>query len=120
MSDNLLMIAATEAKGAVERTVAAHPNASLEDRLRAAFEVTRHHWLVTDEDTQFRAGIGGVLLTADDDEKARIQAELQTLQTLGAAMSGVPVDFGGIGADDAPKPIGMLGIWREMRDAAVR
>jgi hypothetical protein len=52
--------------------------------------------------------------TKDEAEKARIMAELATLRVLGAAMSGVPVDFDAAFADGRPEPIGMVGIWREV------
>ena len=48
MSDNLMLIAASEAKSAVEDAVAKDPTLDLPGRLRAAFGATRRHWLVTD------------------------------------------------------------------------
>ena len=112
---NLLMIAATDAKSAVEEAVAKNPSLDLEGRLRVAFGETRRHWLVTDDDTRFRAGVGGVLLaTSDEAERQRINAEVARLNALGAAASGIPVDLAAafVGVDDAP--IGMLGIWGEV------
>lgn len=115
---NVLMIAVAEARMAVERAVAADPTLDLEGRLRAAFAVTRNHWMVTNEDERFRTGVGGVLVTATDaGEKARIEAELASLRALSAAMSGVPVDFGAV-LSDKPEPIGMLAIWREGREGS--
>lgn len=113
MNDNLLLIAASEAKFAVEELIAKNPEATVEDRLRAAYATTRHHWLVTDEDTRMRAGVGGVLLTCSPEEKARIEAELRALRSFAAAASGIPVDFGALIDEEAPAPIGLMRIWRE-------
>lgn len=117
MNDNLLMIAVTEAKAAVERAVEKDPGLDLPGRLRASFAVTRNHWMVTDDDARFRAGVGGVLATASEDEKVRITAELARLRALNAAMTGVPVDFETAFGDEA-EPIGMVGIWHDVRGSA--
>ena len=110
MIPNSMSIAIAEARSAAESA-----DGSLEDRLRAAFAVTRNHWMVVNDDERFRSGIGGVLtaINTTEDEKARIESELASLKALSAAMTGVPVDFEAVSAGDRPEPIGMAGIWRE-------
>lgn len=108
---NSVMIAITEAKAAVQRAVADEPDLSLEGRLRAAFAVTRHHWVVVDEEKRFRAGVGGAMLLASVEERERLEAELRALATLSAAIAGVPVDIGGLAEFE---PVGLLGIWQSI------
>lgn len=115
MISNTLRLAIMEGELAVKALTAKQPDASLEDRLRASFAATRHHWAIHTDDETFRAGVGGVLVHASPDEQARINAELMRLHSIGAAMEGIPVDIeAAFAAEDGPKPIGMLAIWREV------
>lgn len=114
MLSNVTMIAITEAKIAVLKAVELDPELSIEDRLREAFRVTRNHWMATKEDDRFRAGVGGVLLTATEAEQERINHELKALQMVGAMIDGIPVDFEATFAEvERARPIGLLRIWRE-------
>jgi len=105
---NTMLIAITEASDRVKRDGASLP---LEDRLRLSFSVTRHHWLVTNEDERFKAGVGGVLLSASPDEQTRLAAEMRVLGTLSAAMTGVPIAAGAL--ETGQEPVGLLRIWKE-------
>lgn len=84
---------------------------SLEDRLRAAMGCGRDHWMVTDEDERFRASVGAVLLSANEDERERIAVELRGLRDLSALLNGVPVDVTRIERQE--NPIGLMRIWKE-------
>lgn len=112
MNDTALRIAMAEAKGAVERA----GDGSLEDRLRAAMKATYRHWMATDEDVQFRAAVGGVLLATDDEaEKERLTAEVHQLRLLSATLSGLPIDPEAI--TPLEEPIGIMRLWHEVTGA---
>ena len=106
MSDNLLMLVMVEARGAIK------PEDSLEDRCRSAMKVSAHHWMVLDQDVQFRAAIAAVYESATDDEQERIKDELDNLRALNAMMTGVPVDFDNV--KPVENPIGLNKMWREV------
>lgn len=107
MSDNLLLLVVSEAKLAVR------PEDSLEDRLRAAMKASYRHWMVTDEDTQFRGAIGAVYSASEDeDEKARIEAELASLRDMNALLSGVPIDLERVSVPE--HPLGLMKMWKEV------
>lgn len=89
----------------------------LETRLRMAMEKARDHWMATEDDHQFRAAVGAVLLSypPESDEFKRIQFEMEQLQRIStiiqAAQLGMSV--GGFDIpDDAPEVIGLLRMWR--------
>lgn len=109
--DNTLLIAIAEIRPIVKEN-AGKP---LEDRLRIAMRKIIGYWCVTDEDKQFRAAIGAVLCEADDEEKIRIEEELDTLKVLNAAISGVPVNFDAVRISE--NPIGLVKLWREIKEA---
>lgn len=103
---NGLRIAIADAQTAVKA------GDSLEDRLRAAMGRTHGHWLITDEDEQFRAAIGAVMLDASEDERERLEAEIHKLKTLSALVSGVPVDMDRVNSADDPEPVGLMKLWK--------
>ena len=108
MNDGVLAIAVTEAKAAAEGET------TLEGRLTKAMEATKDHWMATDEDTQFRAAIGAVLLLSEDEDKARLEEEISQLKTVQAMISGVPVDFNAM--EPMENPIGLMKMWRAVRE----
>ena len=117
----MLMICAVEARHAAERA-GADPVA----QLKAAMSATVNHWMVLDEDTQFRGAIAGVLMLAkdrgDDDTRVRIEREVKLLRGLAVATSGVPVNFTallGEEGDEKPEPFGLSKMWRDLK-AAIR
>lgn len=86
---------------------------SLEDKVKAAFAVSRDHWMFTDEDTQFMGGIGAVLIQLEEGtpEHSRYMKSIETLRNITAMLSGVPVNFENF---EAPKdPIKFVQLWRE-------
>lgn len=95
------------------------PDSDLETRLRAAMALAKGHWMATNEDHQFRGAVGAVMLSYGEDapEFARIEHEMRLLQQVStmvqAAQLGMSV--GGLSvADDAPEPIGLMGLWRDV------
>lgn len=110
---NTILIAITETEGVVKR----NQDKPLIERLKIAMKATRNHWLVTDEDGQFQAAVGAVLLTANEEETERIKAELAILKGLNAAFSGVPVNMRALLAgQEKVELIGLSKIWAETKD----
>lgn len=93
----------------------------LENKARKIFEMTfddNYNWFVTEDDYRFRIGVAVLLSIVDEGEtKDRIKHELKLLQCLSASMSGIPVDFGAV-ADEEIEPIGLLGLYREIKEQA--
>ena len=116
-SDMAITIAALEAKIEVDRT-----QGGIKEKLGAAMRATRDHWLVTDEDSQFRAAISGVMLYYGEgsEEYNRLRWEMEALNRIGAAisaaMSGIGVDFFSTLGEQKYEPIGLLKLWREVHD----
>jgi|SRR3990167_11551313 len=86
---------------------------TLIDKFKAAFAIARNHWMVTDEDMQFKAAIGAVLITLDEDsdDYSRVLKEMRSLNTVAAMLSGIPVDFNQIETDY--EPIGLIKLWKQ-------
>jgi hypothetical protein len=89
--------------------------ASIEDRLKQAMKLALNHWLITDEDQQFRCAVGAVLLTASEEEKAVINEELKFLRTLGSAIDGVPVNSEAMLMGMSKKSYGLISLWRAVK-----
>ena len=102
-----LMIVIAEAKSAAEG------KDTLEDKLTAAMNSARNHWMVLDEDKQFRGAVGAVMLLVDDETKRRLELEMKSLNALSAMISGVPVDIEQIEVSE--DPIGLLKMWKELK-----
>lgn len=106
---NTVMVAITELKHVAEQ------EAEYEGRVNAVMKAAVRHWMVTDEGEQFKAACGALILTTPD-KAEEIKAQLRTLNALGAASSGIPVDWEALLEEnkDAPKPSVMLqGAFRE-------
>ena len=118
MSDVQLMLVIHECKGAVEKC-----EGSLDDRLLAAMNAAKGHWMVLDKDTQFRGAVGAVMqhYGQDSDEYKRMAHELESLRKfsafIAASQAGLSTNFPEP-AEDAPKPIGMMGLWHQATKAA--
>lgn len=105
MSDVMLALVATEAREAIKNET------TLENRLRTAMKAAANHWMVLDRDTQFRGAVAAVYEVSDEDDRQRIEQELDALKFINAMLSGVPVDM-----DRRPKaenPIGLTKLWTE-------
>ena len=108
--DNTLAIMISEAKRKVQQ------DKSLKERLKSAMKITFRHWLVTDEDSQFRAAIGAVLLSASESEKKKITTELKGLRAISAMTNGVPIDIAQlIKNQEGAEPVGLLKLWKEIK-----
>lgn len=72
----------------------------LTDKLKIAMQLAKSHWLVTDDDAQFRGAIAGVMLHYGEgsEEYKRLEWEYNQLKKLNIAMEaqnlGVEVSFG--------------------------
>lgn len=106
---NTLMIAAMETRAKLK----GQTFVTVEEKLKAAMEMTKDHWMAVDESERFQAAIGAVLADASPEDKARIEAELRPLKMLGAAQQGIPVDFSQLEVPE--NPIGLMQLWHEVK-----
>jgi hypothetical protein len=108
--NNLLMIAATEAKSAAMRC-----DGDLKAKALAAFAAVRNHWLVLDDDDRFKAGCAGLILALPkgSEDYRRIEIEIETLAALGRAVSGGVFEPPDAMLDGNFEPLGLLKLWRE-------
>lgn len=109
MNDATFSIVAIEAKSACE----GEPD--LVERIKKAMRAAKNHWVVTQEEEQFRGALGGAMLASDDTDQERIKASLLPLQALAAAIQGVPVDFERVLSDDPDKLIPLRKLWDEVQ-----
>lgn len=107
--DNTDLIAITEAESA------AKGKETLEERLEAAMNATKDHWLLTDEDRRFMAAVGGVLLVSNEEEQERIKSEVSILKTISAGCSGVPIKIEELLKQSRTEPIGMMKMWKKIK-----
>ena len=92
------------------------PKQTLEDRLRATMREASNHWLVIDEQDQFRMAIGAVMVEATEEEQERLNIELKVLKAISTAINGIPVDWSNLVSDsDRDKFIGLSDLWREVK-----
>lgn len=91
----------------------------IEDRLKFAMRKALGHWLVIDEESQFKMAIGAVMVSATEEERERINIDLKFLRAMSSAASGVPVDFGRLveelGKDSGTKAVGLRKLWDEVK-----
>lgn len=88
--DTMIMLVMADARPFVK------PDDTLEDRLKAAMSAAKGHWVVKDEQLQFKGAIMAVYPSCSDEEKQRIEAEMDVLKAIAAASSGVPVDIASV------------------------
>lgn len=92
----------------------------LEARLRKAMKAARNHWMVTEENEQFKGALAAALMeTANEAEKDRLIRSARALNRVGALIqalqAGVPVDLESMAAE--PKDDDLLPlrkIWNEV------
>lgn len=93
----------------------------LEEMVKTAIIHSNDHGMALSSDENNLLGALAAVLSflAEHDrheDKARLEHELKLLRGLSAATHGVPVDFASLFSeygDDAPKPVGIHGLWRE-------
>ena len=107
-------IEATLMIGITEAQLAADDYDKLEEKIDAAMNATINHWMILDEDKQFQAAVGGLLLSVKDEEtRERITKEMKSIRALSAAISGVPVDIEQVDIDF--EFLGLLKRWKELK-----
>ncbi len=106
----MILIAASDAQPYVD------VSQPLETQMRAAMEVTKDFWMSTDEDVRFRGAVAAVLLKTkgNDEVLERINTEMQALNSLAAAMSGIPVDMERALPPEDFKMVGIRALWMEI------
>lgn len=124
MNENLTgsdLIAVSEARSKIQNLP---PNATLEDKLRAAMRSTRHNWLVGgrgDKSQQLRLACAAVCLEVglDSPEGQQVANEHKALSILSQSMElmamGVNVDFMEATKNLMGKPIGLVKLWHEVK-----
>src|SRR5882762_5263519 len=91
----------------------------LEDKLRAAMNAAKDHWMVLDKDTQLRGAIGAVMLHygKDSEEYKRLAYEVDALRKLSAflsaAQAGLNVSAPELEAE-RPKRVGIIDMWNKI------
>jgi hypothetical protein len=107
-----LQIAVTAMKDRV------HKEGTLADRVLSAMRYVRKHepdlfWMsykVTDDD-MLRTALASVMADATEMENDVIERSLMPVRMLGAAASGIPVDFSAMRLDDDLLPL--IKLWQE-------
>jgi len=111
--DSGMMVGIAELRARID------PKQPLEERLKVAMRRALNHWLVLDEESQFKMAVGAVLVEATEDERERLNTEVKFLAAMSSAASGVPVDFGRLmeelGEDAADKAVGLRKLWDEVK-----
>lgn len=90
----------------------------LEERLKVAMRAALHHWLVTDEESQFKMAVAAVMAEGTKEEQERMNIDLKFLRAMSSAVSGVPVDFARVakeleGKED--KAVGLRKLWMDVK-----
>jgi len=93
---NSLMIGITELENQIDHSK------PLKEKMLDAMKLALDHWLVIEDEEQFKAAVGAVLIKATEEEKEKINNQLQMLKTLSAVLSGIPVDIEAV-MKDMPK-----------------
>lgn len=101
---------------AMEAALACKGEPDLMDRIRKAMNATRNHWMITNENEQFRAAVAAAIMESVGEERERLERSAKSLNQLGAMLqalqAGVPVDIDAMEkpADDT---IPLTKMWNE-------
>ncbi len=104
MNANAMIIAAGDAEHGCKDI------ADLRERCLAGFRAVRNHWMVTDENVQFQAGVIGIIAaTTDANEKVRLNHSFRALAALHTG------DFVGMErlAESEIEPVPLSSLWHE-------
>jgi len=112
MSDNILMLVASESK-----IMAIESGATdLKGIVEAAMSTARNHWVCLDKDKQFHGAISGAVLALGDlgrdEDKAQLIAEYKTL----VAMSSGNMEEMMRWAGKVDEPLGLISMWEKEDD----
>ncbi len=72
---------------------------------------------ILSEDDRFRIALGATMLRIDENEKEHLEFEIRNLTSLGAMMSGIPVDVNALLSsveESEWEPLGLVKLWREV------
>lgn len=91
-----------------------------EEIIKAAMVAARdggNTWLLGSDDDKIKAAVVAAHPFLKEEDQIRLKQELDFFMALGAATSGVPVDFGAVldGVAEDIKPIGLRKIWEETK-----
>lgn len=110
--NNVELIAVVEAK------CAASAGKTLAKRLELAMKSAAHHWLVTNEGSQFNAAVAAVMQLSEGDDLARLKDEIDGLSKLNAvlmaAQAGLTVNLEGM--REPKNPIGLIDMWKKIKE----
>lgn len=109
---NSMMLAIQEIESTLDK------EAPIKERLTQAMKLSRNHWLIVDEDQQFRCAVGAVIITASQDERLIIEYEMDVLRALSAGASGVPIDFEALAQGAPETTYGLRGLWIESNNTS--
>ena len=120
MSDTMLALVMAECEHPVKQCAG-----DLKAKLRAAMNSAKDHWMVTDDDTQFRGSVGAVMkhYGKESNEWRALEDEINALRKvsafLAAVQAGLTVNLPDLGVDE-PKSesIGLIKMWREIKGSA--
>ncbi len=112
----MLSILVTECQGIDEPDLA--------ERIKACMRETVNHWMVLDEEMQFRGALAAAMVLSEAEDEGRIKAALKPLQAIAALMSGVPVDLDRVvreqeeAKEDGHDPIPLRQLWDDVKAEA--
>ena len=89
-----------------------------EETVKAAMVAARNSsntWMLGSDDDKFKAAVVAAHPFLKEEDQTRLKQELDFFKVLGAATSGVPVDFSAVlaGVDEDIKPLGLMKLWKE-------
>ena len=92
----------------------------LVDRLRAAMENTKDHWMCTDEDGRFLAACLAAVDGGTEEDRERVLSEIENIRKfsafIAAAEAGLKIDADSLPkVEDQKEPIGLMKLWREVK-----
>lgn len=86
------------------------------DNITTAMKEAQNHWLITDEEEQFKCAAGALMFIGNDEQKEVIEQELKGLRTISAMQSGVAVDLEVMMKTmDPDKFFGLMKIWKNLK-----
>lgn len=105
---NTMLIAIQEIEGQIDHSK------PLEEKLFDAMKKVQNHWMITDKEEQFRCAIGAVLAKASEEDREKINNELQGMQYLYGPDDGFSKDFKYVIKSLSKCQIGMQKIWQKV------
>lgn len=110
MNQTMLVLVAESAKTAAE----GEPD--FIERIRKCMRASYGHWMVTDEEQQFSGAVAAALMLSEGEDKKRMEAAIDVMKALGAAMQGVPVDMAAVmNQHEGVEPVPLRKLWEETK-----